>query len=434
MNLIEKFVYDKVKQSPKLKKQIRNIYQSIFDFIPQPKKHSAYPIIERKGYFFGFHDHTPFSHDNKRLLSNRAIGDFFMPLNKEKLEVGFFEGEDHNKFVPVAKTNSWNWHMGCKLQWRGQSNEIVFNDYIDGQSVAKIINIEDGKESIIPDSISSISPNGKHAIGYSFSRVNKLMPGYGYLNKVSEDNSHIDIPADGIYKITLDNLQKKEIISIKELVSINPLDSMIGKHHFLTHTIFSPDSEKFVFLHRWIDINGDMEKRYSRMIVADLNGKILSIFNTDEMVSHIGWRNSEEIIAYCRLHKEGDKYAIFKVGDEKKFNIIGNNNLISDGHPSFEKTGRWFVTDTYPDRRRMQFLILFDTIENKRFDISYLPNSKKFVSPTIYEHWQCDLHPRWSRNSEKICFDATFSGVRSLCTIALDKDILMNEPKYLKKY
>ena len=49
---------------------------------------------------------------------------------------------------------------------------------------------------------------------------------------------------------------------------------MIGKHHFLTHTIFSPDSEKFVFLHRWIDINGDMEKRYSRMIVADLNGKI----------------------------------------------------------------------------------------------------------------------------------------------------------------
>ena len=89
MNLIEKFVYDKVKQSPKLKKQIRNIYQSIFDFIPQPKKHSAYPIIERKGYFFGFHDHTPFSHDNKRLLSNRAIGDFFMPLNKEKLEVGF---------------------------------------------------------------------------------------------------------------------------------------------------------------------------------------------------------------------------------------------------------------------------------------------------------------------------------------------------------
>ena len=39
---------------------------------------------------------------------------------------------------------------------------------IDGQSVAKIINIEDGKESIIPDSISSISPNGKHAIDILF--------------------------------------------------------------------------------------------------------------------------------------------------------------------------------------------------------------------------------------------------------------------------
>ena len=91
------------------------------------------------------------------------------------------------------------------------------------------------------------------------------------------------------------------------------------------------------------------------------------------------------------------------------------------------------VTDAYPDRRRTQSLILFDTQNNCKYDISKLYQPKEFQSPSHHLHWGCDLHPRWDRKSEMICFDATYNNIRSLCTINLDLDILQDKLKYLSK-
>ena len=433
MNAIERFVYDIVKTSPRLRKLVRNAYQSIFDILPTPKYKSAYPIIQRKGYFFGFHDHSPFSHDNKRLLANHFNDDLYMPNGNNALEIGFFEGDDYEHFIPVSQSYAWNWHMGCKLQWRGSYNEIIFNDYREGSNISRIINIDSKEEIILPDSISSVSPDGKWAVGYSFKRLNKLMPGYGYLNDVIENDIDIKKPNSGIYRINLDDNTKKNIISIEKLASINQKKTMNKADHFLTHAIFSPDSSKFIFLHRWVNLDGDIEKRFSRLVVANIEGDILNIFKTDEMVSHIGWKSSSEVVAYCRLNVFGDKYAIFNVRDDDHFKVLGKDQLLSDGHPSFESSGRWMITDTYPNRRRVQQLIIYDTHSNQRFDIAHLPMPKKFQSPTIYKHWACDLHPRWRKDSQMISFDSTFSGSRSLCTINLEEDLKNNKLSYLLK-
>ena len=77
--------------------------------------------------------------------------------------------------------------------------------------------------------------------------------------------------------------------------------------------------------------------------------------------------------------------------------------------------------------------IIFDTETNERYDVATLPQPKQFQSPSHYKHWGCDLHPRWDRESTKICFDATFSGVRSLCTIDLGNDLQFGNLKFVKK-
>ena len=53
MNKIERFVYDIVKSNPKIK-QIRNIYQGVFDLMPRKKNYSVNPIILKEGFFMDF--------------------------------------------------------------------------------------------------------------------------------------------------------------------------------------------------------------------------------------------------------------------------------------------------------------------------------------------------------------------------------------------
>lgn len=136
MNTIEKRIYDLVKRSPKIKNLIRNSYQKAFDVLGTPAPQSAYKIKPREGFFFGFHDHTPFSADEARLLANRFDTPLRMPRLGETLQIGYFDGLDYSRFIPVAETRAWIWHTGCKLQWRGVSNEIVFNDHDAGRNRA----------------------------------------------------------------------------------------------------------------------------------------------------------------------------------------------------------------------------------------------------------------------------------------------------------
>jgi|APSaa5957512535_1039671.scaffolds.fasta_scaffold03863_8 hypothetical protein len=434
MNKLERFIYNRFRENASLKIKVRNIYQGVFDLLPNPKIKSAYPIIERKGFFYGFHDHTPFSADDSMLLANHASFDLRMPKKNEILEVGFFNGEGHKNFNCIAETRAWNWHMGSKLQWCGNGNKVIFNDHIDGMNVARVIDINNSKETVLSDSIASVSPDGKWAVGYSFARVEKLMPGYGYTYTVQESDLDVDIPeTSGIYRIDINSGDKKELISINDLASIDPLPSMKGTKHFLTHTVISPDSSSFIFLHRWVNPEKDISKRFSRLIVCDIDGNILDIFKTDGMVSHIGWQDSEHVLAYCRDPIFDDKYVLFKIGNPEESLIIGKSTLTSDGHPSYDNSGRWIVTDTYQDRRRVQNLVLHDTKTDTRYDIAKIPGSKEFQSPSPYQHWACDLHPRWSRNANLLCFDAIFQGERSLCTLNLENDLLEENLKYIER-
>ena len=433
MNKLERIVYNLVRSDPILKNKVRNLYQKCFDLLPSPLTRSAYPITERPGYFYGFHDHSPFSSDNSKLLANKADFDLRMPRSDEALTVGFFDGKDHQSFNKIGETYAWSWHMGCKLQWVGATNQVIFNDHMDGKNIARVIDIDTRKERQMQSAIGSVSPNGLWAVGYSFARIQKCMPGYGYIQNVEELDVDELIPEIGIYRVDLETGLRTDILSLIELSNTQPEVSMKNMKHYVTHTVISPDSSRFIFLHRWIDPYGPVDKRYSRLVVADFNGKIVDIFQTDGIVSHIGWQDKNHVIAYCRVPNFDDKYVIFQIGKPDSSTIVGQTTLTSDGHPSFDPSGRWMVTDAYPNRRRVQNLILYDTKTNQKYDISKMPQPKEFQSPSHYLHWGCDLHPRWDRESKMICFDATFNNVRSLCTINFGFDVVKNKLQYLTK-
>ena len=67
MNKLESTIYNLVRKNPALKQFVRNMYQGIFDLLPRKKEYFASPYQYWKGFFFGFHDVTPFSFDETKL-------------------------------------------------------------------------------------------------------------------------------------------------------------------------------------------------------------------------------------------------------------------------------------------------------------------------------------------------------------------------------
>ena len=127
----------------------------------------------------------------------------------------------------------------------------------------------------------------------------------------------------------------------------------------------------------------------------------------------MAWKDDQFILAYARTEKYGDKYYLFE-DQTGVFSLIGGKDLKSDGHPQFSVDKRFILTDTYPDRFRRQFLIIYDTKEKVRKDIAVLR------IPFQYRYGlRCDFHPRWNRDASMICFDSAHTGIRALCTMKI---------------
>ncbi len=421
MNPLELAIYNTLKRKPRLKLAVRNVYQRMLDWIPQKKLVSSYPITGRPGFFFGFHDHSPFSPDNNCLAAGRfdLSQPIHMPEPNEELEIGIFMGKQFGQWNPITSTKAWNWHQGCKLQWLGSENKLIFNDHVDGRNIARVVSVDNStQDAILPSAVGSVSPSGSCAVGYSFDRVEKYMPGYGYRYETNRQDLSAEAPeSDGIYLIDLQRQSFDLIINLKQLKNIKPESSMDKAYHYVSHTIFSPSSKRFAFLHRWI--RGDVTKRWSRIVTADLRGENIRIFPTKDMASHMGWRNENELLAYCRLRNNKDCYVLFLDKNPVTYSVLGSRSFNSDGHPAWSADQRYFLTDTYPDRFRMQYLILYDIVKHLRYNLARLKTYRKFATINPYCHWSCDLHPRWDHTGRFICFDATYSGQRALCTIDL---------------
>ena len=123
---------------------------------------------------------------------------------------------DSNTKKKVATTNTWNWQQGARLCWMPKSNDkIIFNDYLNGKYISRIINIRTMAESKLNYPIYDIDCNGKYAISLNFSRLGVKRPGYGYL--FDDFNSPKKIKNDGIYIIDIPKNKIESILTYEKI-------------------------------------------------------------------------------------------------------------------------------------------------------------------------------------------------------------------------
>lgn len=420
MNKLERLVYDLLKSNPKAKKQVRNIYQGIFDLLPQRKGFTVNPISLKEGYFFGFHELQPFSKKNDKVLTNKIpYAEIRMPGAEDYLKVGYlnFNGKNLDNFVELGETNAWNFHKGCRLQWFNE-DKIIFNCTKGCRMVSKIVDIHTKEEKIIPYPIDTLSPNGKYATSFSYQRLEEHMPGYGYIHEDKDAFIPKKAPSDtGLYLINIETKERELIADLKSLAERTKNEEASSKSdHYVTHSEFSHDSKYISFFHRW---TGEYKgKRYTELMIYNLETQELFRAPTiDHLTSHYDWNKQHEIIAYCNYNNK-DAHVLLKIDELENSHHVAHPQLNSDGHQSFIDN-KSFITDTYPDKWRMAKLYSVDIIEDKAQLLASIHSSKKFQSNPGQGHIACDLHPIVSKDGKYVCFDTVKTGKRALAVMAL---------------
>ncbi|WP_373277965.1 TolB family protein, partial [Amphibacillus sediminis] len=211
-----------------------------------------------------------------------------------------------------------------------------------------------------------------------------------------------------IWYVNLENGRTKEILKYTDFYNFETRQEMMDAEHKINHIMINPSGNRFMVLHRWLKGN----QKFTRLLTVNIDGTGMYNLSDDNMTSHCCWKNDDEILGYARKQSSGNGYYLMK-DKSQKFKQLWSEVLTIDGHPSYSPDGKHIVTDTYPNRARIGTVYVGN--EDK------IEKVARVYAPFKYDNdFRCDLHPRWSRNGNKISIDSTFEGKRCLYIIDIE--------------
>lgn len=362
--------------------------------------------------FFGYHDKSPFSADNRKVLATSLKANDADPQAEGlPMEVGYFALEQEgtaSEFNRLYTTEAWCWQQGCMLQWHpgNPSEHIVFNALVSGRYGAKVLDITTGalvREYLDP--IYALDPHARFAVSLDFARLGRLRPGYGY-STIKRSSGDMPPEDDGLFLLDLRTGQKSLLVSLAELAS-----GCDGDAHYVNHATFSPGGELIAFFH----VRSHEGKRKIRLMIVEPTTHRRVVLEENRLVSHYCWRNDDELLATTRDASGLWHYSKYRI--DGGISIDLPLNLRRDGHPMFHPTNKdLIVTDTYPDKRRDQHLCIVNIATGMIEEWATLYSPRRYDGQV-----RCDLHPRWDRLGRHIAVDTTARDRRELAIISIDR-------------
>jgi hypothetical protein len=360
-----------------------------------------------KFHWFGYYDKFQFDPTNRFVLANQVDFEHRSPRADDVIRVGMVDLQDGDKWIELGTTRAWNWQQGCMLQWvPGTNSTVMWNDREDGQFVCHLLDVQSGKKRTIGHPVYNLSPDGKWGIAPDFRRLNDCRPGYGYAG-IADPNKDKLIPKDaGLWRINMESGQQELLISFADAAQI-PYEGGFsnGAKHWFNHLLFSPDGERFIFLHRW---RGDKEGGgfSTRLFTASKDGK--ELFDLDPLgkTSHFVWRDPAHVFAWAFYPSHGERFYLYK-DKTREVSVVGPDKMTVNGHNTYVPGTdyNWVLNDTYPDKERLQHPYLYHVPTDRRLPLGH------FYSPKEYKgEWRCDTHPRSSRDGKLACIDSPHGG------------------------
>ncbi len=365
-----------------------------------------------KFHWFGYYDKLEFDPTDRYVLSNQVDFEHRTPTADDVIKVGMVDLKNNDKWIELGQSNAWGWQQGCMLQWRPSSeSEVFWNDRVGNEFVSHLLDVKTMKRRTIPSAIYTLSPDGRFGITADFARIQFFRPGYGYAGGRTD---FMDDPApkdSGVFYVDLTTGEKKLILSLDQIIQIPFQGEKIkNSWHWFNHLLISPDSKRFIVLHRWRSLDpetGEMTKRWkTRMVTANVDGSDVYILNPTGMTSHFVWRDPEHVCMYTQPEGKPAGFYVYK-DRTAEIEHVGAGVMTSDGHNTY-LPGRldWILNDSYPDRvSREQKPFLYHIPTNRRIELGGF-----YLDPKYVGEWRCDTHPRASRSGKLVAIDSPHGG------------------------
>ena len=362
-------------------------------------------------YYYGYYDKSPWDASDRYMICIMVKQAYKSVAPNDPGVIGVIDTQDGNKFKKIGITHSWNVQQGCMAQWMGPDyrSRIIYNDFRDGNYCAVIYNFQtEEEENELPMAAYDIACDGSFILCLDFSRLHRMRPGYGYSNLPEKTRGELCPDKGAIWKIDIATGDVIELFKYTDFARFEPNESMLGAEHKVNHLMISPNCKRFMVLHRWFQKG----RKHTRLVTVNVDKTEMYNLSDDVFVSHCYWKNDNEILSFLRKKETGDHYYIMQ-DKTQKYRMYWPE-LNTDGHCSYSPDGKYIITDTYPNRKRIASVYLCTEEDNRSRRIA------RVSAPFRYDNdCRCDLHPRWNHKGDKVCIDSVHEGKRGLYVINL---------------
>lgn len=374
----------------------------------QPPHGRSIALISADNYrntFCGYYDHSPFrpGHPGQILLHATNAHPWRKPCPKQRVDILLADFRTGRNIRKIGETFAWNWQQGARAHWLS-SDEMIYNvfDRSFGDYRAVVANVNKGRQNILPIAVQESASNGM-IYGFNYAALARFRPDYGYRNRECTDD---DVHDNKISQYCLKSGRQRDLVNVRELTAwIERNDGVVPTRYKLNHLCASPSGKNLVFLFRYFV----HAKRVTDLFLLDTEGGVWKRVLGDAGISHFCWLNERQLL-FTGNSKAGFGYYTVDVETSHHELLC----LMRDGHPC-RLPNDGVVTDTYPDRRRIRHLYLWDlSSDSKWIELA------QFVEPVMFNgETRCDLHPSVSPCGSYVQVDVAHPRGRRVAIIAL---------------
>lgn len=393
--------------------------------------------------FYGYYTQTPFSPCGHYHLAHRTTARTALLSQDTPLDIGTFDLKT-GTFESFGQTRSANWQQGSFLQWLpGSGRTVVWNDVKEGARCARVLDLETGKERILPAPIYAINANGDHALIVDYDHITAMRPSYGFpgegpnLDGIAIAEMAI---ADGCITplLSFDNLRTKCPTASEQMTD------------WVDHPLYSPDGKAFIFNHRVLRPG---ETGFDTFLFhMKPESRELHLYPGAGFYSHTAWISNKTFVVFGRppnkdatptaprggLARSAARLAVKmiprleplvrRLRDSVFKNAylsftIGSNDChvlstalpTEDGHPNRHPYQQdILLTDTYPDTQGKRHLYIVNTNMKTCCHVCSV-HSPEGETPSSAD--RCDMHPRWSPDGKSVSIDLIHADRRQIAVL-----------------
>jgi hypothetical protein len=308
------------------------------------------------------------------------------------IRVGMVDLRDNDHWIELGTSRAWNWQQGCRLTWRSNSHEILWNDVADDGShfVCRAYDFLTGASRTLPRPIYDVSRDGAFALTHNFERM-RHGKSTNYVGIPDRYEGQIAPAEIGVEKMDMNTGRLEFLISLERMAQIAFPDGYKGKTNlYFFREGWNPTGTRFIAFLK----NADRPTYTGGWSISADGQDVRLLYMTP---SHHAWLDDDTIL-------EGRHFAIYEDDGSASAHHVADVGSV-DFDPTVLPGGQWFLLDTYP-LQGVQHVLLYHRPSKLFVPLARLKNTAQ-----VGTDYRIDIHARTSRDGRTVCIDASHEGL-----------------------